>query len=165
VYCHGTIADHALSLLKAEVGKKGAERLMKNLEPKVVETIEEINPRVPWINEPDCITCHVDYERPGENGSAFNQWTSSLEELYRMRTDNAGIRCEACHNSTHAEYPATNPFSTNRDNFQPLQYSGAPYPISSNASCQVCHKQDMEDPIHHENMLRPFRNIQAFVAR
>lgn len=27
-------------------------------------------------------------------------------------------------------------------------------------ACFVCHKEEMEDPVHHENMMREFRNKQ-----
>jgi hypothetical protein len=75
-----------------------------------------------------------------------------------MRTDEMGMRCIGCHNSTHSEYPATNIYNVNRDNTQPMQYSGKPLPIGSEASCKVCHKQDMNLSGHHPNMVRSFRN-------
>ncbi|RLB72149.1 MAG: cytochrome C, partial [Deltaproteobacteria bacterium] len=55
--CHGTMEDHSLSLLKKEreAGKKGAARLMENLQARVVDSVDEIKPRSPWINEPDCL--------------------------------------------------------------------------------------------------------------
>jgi hypothetical protein len=157
--CHGTMAEHAISLLRAEEGKKSTARLIKNLSPEQVSSAKDVNPRAPWLNEPDCLTCHVDYEQPGNNPSAFNVWTSGPEELYRIRFGEEGsIRCEACHGSTHALYPAVNGISVNRDNIQPIQYSNMPYPIGSNFSCEVCHKMKMEDSIHHWNMERDVRN-------
>jgi hypothetical protein len=114
---------------------------------------------MPWVNEPDCLVCHVDFEKPETDASGYNVWNSDFSELYRIRSDDAGIRCAACHGSTHALYPANNPFSTNRDNRQPMQYSGLPYPVGSDFTCRVCHMTDMEDAsIHHENMERFFRN-------
>ncbi len=162
VECHGTIAEHALGLLKGQEKKKGAARLMKHLESKQVASKAEINPRDPWVKQPDCLNCHVDYEQPVSRASSYNQGTASYEELYRVRMDNAGIRCEACHGATHALYPANNPFGWNRDNLQPMQYSKLPFPIGSNQNCQICHTQKIEDPIHHENMMREFRNAEKF---
>ncbi|MEJ2545673.1 MAG: multiheme c-type cytochrome [Calditrichaceae bacterium] len=119
--------------------------------------VDDINPRWPWIKEPDCLTCHEDFDQPiGDSG--YNVWNDEFEELYRIRTDNVGIRCEACHGSTHALYPAKNPFSKNRDNMQPMQYANQPTPIGSNLKCETCHTIKMEESVHHENMEHMFRN-------
>lgn len=158
VNCHGTMSDHAISLLKGESNAVAAARLMKGLKPVVANSIAEINGRRPWVNEPDCLSCHIDFGKPTNNLSAFNKWTDNVDNLYRRRTDMVGIRCIACHGSPHAEYPAINPYSKIRDVLQPLQYSGQPYPIGSEMSCEICHVEKMEFPIHHENMARPFRN-------
>jgi len=156
--CHGTLEDHALSLLKKEheAGKAGAERLMAHLAPRTVASVDEIVGRTPWLNEPDCLNCHgEDYERPdAATASAFNTWTAGGEELFRNRTDDSGLlQCEACHGSTHANYPAMNRwFGADRDNIQPLQYQGNRRAIGAGGNCAVCHGVDMEDSIHHENM-------------
>lgn len=159
-HCHGSLADHALSLLKAEeeAGKQRATVLMEHLQPEMVDTVADIIPRQPWINEPDCLNCHVDFQPP-EDDITFNQWTANAGELYRNRTDESGqIPCSACHNSTHAIYPTVNPYGEDLDNRQPLQYQGVPYPLGSNMGCAVCHTIEMEDEMHHPNMLRDFRN-------
>jgi len=93
--------DHALSLLKAEkeAGKKGADRLMKHLEPRSIDSVEQVNPRTPWFNEPDCMNCHVEFEPPETDESEFNLWTKGLNQLFRTRTDDVGIMCQACHGS------------------------------------------------------------------
>ncbi|NCC25643.1 MAG: cytochrome C [Deltaproteobacteria bacterium] len=160
VDCHGTLEDHALSLLKREHedGRPTAARLMANLKPRMVDSVDEINPRTPWINEPDCLTCHVDFQAP-VRATAFNVWTNGLEELFRMRSDDAGIMCSACHGSTHANYPAQNMYGKNRDNIPPLQYQGDNLPIGSNRNCNLCHTEDMDFSIHHPNFMRPFRNV------
>jgi hypothetical protein len=159
VDCHGELSDHALALLMGQSEKPSAARVAANLIPTKVTNKDEINPRQAWINQPDCITCHEDFMKPGENSTAFNVWNEDFSELYRIRTDYAGIRCQACHGATHAEYPASNAFGPNRDNIQPMQYQSAPYPIGSNLKCETCHIQKMEDPVHHENMYRNFRNM------
>jgi len=158
--CHGHMEDHALSLLKAEkaAGKRAADRLMKHLSPRSVSAVEKIDPRIPWINQPDCMNCHVDFEPPDTDESEFNLWTKKENELYRMRTDDAGIMCGACHGSTHAVYPANNLYEKDRDNIPPIQYQKNPYPIGANKNCRVCHTIDMEEEIHHPNMLGMFRN-------
>ena len=100
-----------------------------------------------------------DFNEP-ETDETFNMWTSSVDELYRSRTDDAGVMCQACHGTTHAIYPATNIFGDKRDNLQPFQYQENPYPIGSNKNCKVCHTIDMEDEMHHPNTLTMFRNVQ-----
>ncbi len=158
-YCHGTLEDHALSLLKPEyeAGKPSAARLMEHLRARTAASVDEINPRVPWLNEPDCLTCHQDFSRPDRaTASAFNVWTSGADELYRNRSDESELlQCQACHGSTHATYPTySDHFGADRDNIQPLQYQGNRRPIGAAGNCKVCHTIDMEDSIHHENMER-----------
>jgi len=159
-YCHGEMEDHAISLLKGELaqGKTRAEALLDKIKPFNFARAEEIAPRTPWVNEPDCLNCHVDFQVP-ETDTTFNQWTDAEGHLFRNRTDESGrLRCAACHGSPHAIYPAANPYNGNRDVLQPLQYQGEPYPIGSNRNCKVCHTIDMDEEMHHKNMLREFRN-------
>ncbi|MBU2539144.1 MAG: cytochrome ubiquinol oxidase subunit I [Proteobacteria bacterium] len=160
--CHGTLEDHALSLLLAEkkAGKAGADRLMEHLKPRLASSLGDIKPRTPWLNEPDCLTCHVNFSPP-ETVNAFNVWTKDGKELYRNRHDNSGsIHCAACHGSAHAIYPATNPYEKERDNFGPLQYQGNPYPMGANRNCKVCHTIDMDMDMHHPNSLGMMRNTR-----
>ncbi|MDP3431185.1 MAG: cytochrome c, partial [Desulfomicrobium sp.] len=156
VNCHGTLEDHALTLLKAEkeAGKPKAELLMRHIKPRLVASIEEIESRTPWNDQPDCLNCHVDFEAPqGDNPSAFNQWVRGPAGLYRTRADDAGLMCQSCHGSTHAEFPATNAFHPDLDAIQPLQYQGHPGPIGSKGNCAVCHTEDMYYEFHHPNIL------------
>ena len=157
--CHGTITDHASGLLNAQKETNSSTRLIKNLKTVFAQSPEAVSPRIPWIQEPDCLGCHENFAKPEEGSTGFNKWNSDFSELYRVRTDYAGVRCEACHNSTHSEYPARNDFGKNWDNSQPMQYANMPLPIGSDFSCEVCHKKKMEMAIHHPNMERDFRNI------
>lgn len=157
--CHGSFSEHALSLLRYEEEKAAACRLMVHLKPTQVASVDSVKSRRPWINEPDCLTCHRDFGIPEPQSNAFNVWNDNFEELYRMRTENVGIRCPACHGATHALYPAHNPFMKNRDNMQPMQYSRQPTPIGSNQTCATCHTIAMEFSVHHENMEGMFRNM------
>ena len=153
VDCHGNLTDHALALLVHEnsKGKKSAMRYMKYLEPDTVDKLEDIQPRKPWTQEPDCLACHIDFEDP-ETDSGFNKWTDSADTLFRNQTGDAGIRCIACHGSPHALYPAQNAFDPNRDNIQALQYQEKAGPIGGNQECRACHMIDMTDNYHHNNM-------------
>lgn len=147
--CHGSMEDHAISLLKGEqaMGKKGADKLLKLLTPRAVGTQAAINPRIPWENEPQCLTCHVDFAAP-ETDNGFNSWSEDKSTLYSVNTDEIGaIHCAACHGSPHAIYPATD-----RDNMQPMQYMGTAQSLGANGTCTVCHIDEMSDAIHHPGM-------------
>jgi cytochrome bd-type quinol oxidase subunit 1 len=154
-FCHGYLEDHALSLLKKEeeMGKPGAKRLMAHLTPRTAKSLEEINPRTPWLNEPDCLNCHVDFERPDiETASGFNRWTQGPEELFRLRHEYTGtLMCQACHGATHAVYPAKNKLSPDLDNIQPLQYQKNRRPMGFK-NCWVCHMVPMNIPPAHHPM-------------
>ncbi|MBN1338512.1 MAG: c-type cytochrome [Bacteroidales bacterium] len=158
--CHGTLGDHAAGLLNAQTETASSRRLLANLKTQYVATTADVFPRIPWVQQPDCLGCHENFEKPAAGFNAFNKWNSDFSGLYRIRTGDAGIRCAACHNSTHSEYPARNAFGRNLDNAQPMQYNGTPLPIGSEFSCEVCHKQKMEESVHHPNMERMFRNIR-----
>jgi len=155
VDCHGSLTDHALSLLVYEKkkGNQSSMRLMKHMTPYHVNKIKDIQPRKPWIQEPDCLACHIDFDSP-ETDSGYNQWVDSDDKLFRNQTGDAGIRCIACHGAPHALYPAKNVFDTNRDNIQPLQYQKNAGPIGENRQCSVCHTIHMTDNYHHTNMLK-----------
>jgi hypothetical protein len=153
--CHGSVQEHAVALLKTQAEKPPARRLLAAL--KEAER-DSIAPRTAWHGQPDCLTCHGDFEQPDPAGAGFNHWTLQAADLYRNRTDYAGVRCPACHGPTHALYPSNNPSSRDRDNIQPLQYGGMRAPIGSDGSCGVCHRKAMQDALHHPNMVRTFRN-------
>ncbi len=155
--CHGDMKEDAVALLKTQQEKPPARRLMDPLE---VKNKEGIAARIGWIGENDCLNCHQDFQRPATGASGFNQWTGELSELYRIRSDYAGVRCPACHGSTHALYPTHNLFDRDHDNIQPLQYSGSRAPLGTNHTCAICHKKPMQDALHHPNMERAMRNAK-----
>jgi mono/diheme cytochrome c family protein len=155
-HCHGTMEDHALSLLRGEeqAGKPKAELLMRGLKPRLVDAVEQVNPRTPWNDQPDCLGCHVDFERPADQETyAFNKWVRGPAGLYRLRSDDAGLMCESCHGPTHAEYPAVNKFHQNLDAIQPMQYQGVNAVIGARGNCAVCHIEEMDFDFHHPNSL------------
>lgn len=156
--CHGTLEQHALSLLKQEQqdGKARAAVLMTTLTPGLATG--NIVARKPWVQQPDCLHCHVNYQPP-ETDTISNARTGGEQELYRNRTDDSGrLFCAACHSSPHALYPAHNPHGGQLDSLQPLQYQGNHLPLGANRNCSVCHTVAMEDEMHHINTLRSFRN-------
>ncbi len=58
-------------------------------------------------------------------------------KLYRVSTGHGGLFCQACHGSTHAEWPTANPSAN--DNVTANQLQGHSGYI---AECQVCHEPD-----------------------
>ena len=152
--CHGYMEDHAAGLLKAEQeqGKPRADALLAHLKMRTVDSLDVVNPRVPWLNQPDCLNCHQDFEAPSTT-DAYNVWTSGPEGLYRIRMDELGaVPCIGCHNSPHAVWPADNGYGQNRDNIPPLQYMGVAQSMGAGGTC-VCHSEPMDYSAHHPNML------------
>jgi hypothetical protein len=68
-------------------------------------------------------------DMPGDPGAIGNP------KLYRVSTGHGGLFCEACHGSTHAEWPASNPNAN--DNIPAAQIQGHTGYI---AECTVCHE-------------------------
>ena len=65
--------------------------------------------RIPWANEPKCVTCHLGVAQ-----------VDTRNTLYRNVTGHGGIYCANCHSSPHALVPS----SQLADNYQALQYQG-----------------------------------------
>ncbi len=76
--------------------------------------------RNPWVTLPRCETCH---------GAAFGEQPNTL---YRNSTGHGGMYCEACHGSTHAIFPTSQP----NDNLQNISLQGR---AGTLADCRVCH--------------------------
>ncbi len=154
--CHGYLEDHTLGLLKKELPENPrAARLMFHLKPRLAASVEAINPRTPWLQEPDCLNCHQGGQRPkAETSSAFNTWAKGVEHLYRSRKDDTGkVPCIACHNGPHAIYPTDNAYGKDRDNVQPLQYMGVAGAMGTGGRCGVCHITKPEEDGHHTSFL------------
>lgn len=110
--------------------------------------------RVGWLEQPSCQNCHtgtalrnsgqIRYTSAfGTNGLpraaldptfATNPNTPSAGlDLYRYSKGHGGMQCEACHGSTHAEYPSSHA----SDNVQSIQLQGHSGVL---AECSACHK-------------------------
>ncbi len=77
--------------------------------------------RVPWSNEPKCVTCHA-----GVAG------VDTGDPLYRNATGHGNVHCARCHGSPHAMVPGREA----SDNYQAMQYQHSPKTIGS---CGACH--------------------------
>lgn len=129
-------------------GKGVAGELMAGLTPRQVNSVEEIKGRTPWMQEPDCLTCHEDFYPPeSRDVRSFNVWTENAEELYRMRSGEAGIQCQACHGATHAVYPARNIWNCSFPLESVDMWSSItwiwPVPLSSFWRCGIRRRSDM----------------------
>jgi hypothetical protein len=104
VDCHGTMGDMATAITN--------------------------NVKIPWVDEPQCITCHTDVTEV-DTGTT----------LYRNATGHAGIYCAACHQSPHAMIPSREA----TDNYQARQYQNASVSIGSCAACHDTSKPEEGD--------------------
>ena len=159
--CHGDISSLATGLLMAasEHDKPAAQRML----PWLADTAAGPAPadgRRPWINLPDCLGCHVDFEPPDTDVLPPGALSPSAAARFNAGSDDAGILCTGCHGSPHALYPADNPYGRDRDDIVPLQFQGTPYPVGANGGCRVCHTIDMTDSIHHFAASAMFRNTR-----
>lgn len=151
-HCHGYLEDHALSLLKGEekAGKDRALPYMEGITSRAIPRVEDIIPRKPWLQEPDCMTCHEDGAPDPRTASAVNVWVDGPANLYRNRKDAMeAVPCIACHGAPHATYPTANAYGAERDNLQPLQYMGFAGPVGARESCAVCHVEAPAGDAHH----------------
>lgn len=111
--------------------------------------------RTGWLNEPTCQQCHSG-TATSNNGqirytSCFTDtstWTERVAvnqtfatksnapapglSLYRFSAGHGGLQCEACHGSTHAEFPATH----NNDNVRNEKIQGH---AGVMIECTACH--------------------------
>lgn len=155
--CHGTLAEHGAGLLRGGAAVPRAGQLLARLEEWGGRSLATVRGRRPWVNQPDCLTCHVDFAQP-EQRSASNTWTAEAGALYSRRADESGaMRCTTCHGSAHGLYPVASAGGEPAPR-QPWQSQGNGLPLGSNLNCAVCHLFEMSDAPHHPNMERQFRN-------
>jgi hypothetical protein len=109
--------------------------------------------RTGWLNEPVCQSCHTGtaiknsgairytsafddagaVRQPADQTYATNADTPAPGlSLYRFSKGHGGLACEACHGSTHAEFPS----SQRNDNLQSEQRQGHAGTLSE---CSACH--------------------------
>jgi hypothetical protein len=108
-----------------------------------------------WLEQPNCQSCHTG---TATKNSGQIRYTSALDaqgklrqaadntfatnadvpapgfDLYRFSKGHGGLRCEACHGSTHAIYPSIHA----NDNIQSQQLQGHSGTL---VRCDACHDQ------------------------
>ena len=95
--------------------------------------------RQPWLEEPRCADCHG--SQYAENDKTLYRNSVFLNSPDTTKMDGK-IYCEACHNSTHAEFRSTNP----ADSSIPQKFQGDDYWVWN---CYVCHTDYMPAPSMH----------------
>ena len=111
--------------------------------------------RVGWLEQPACQSCHtgtathnngqIRYLTAFEPGGGLRQAVDATFatdtdvpapgfDLYRFSFGHGGLACEACHGSTHAEYPALH----RNDNLQSQAVQGHGGVL---AECAACHTE------------------------
>ncbi|MCE9611503.1 MAG: hypothetical protein K8R23_15000 [Chthoniobacter sp.] len=109
--------------------------------------------RTGWLDEPGCQTCHtgsatqnnglIRYTSSFDTNGQLRQAVSALfatnpdtpapgKSLYRFSKGHGGLQCEACHGSTHAEFPSAH----RNDNVQSAQLQGHAGVLME---CTACH--------------------------
>ena len=109
--------------------------------------------RTGWLDEPVCQSCHTGtaiqnngeirylsaFEDDGSPRAAVDDTFATTPDapapglsLYRFSTGHGGLYCEACHGSTHAEFPS----SESNDNLQSIAIEGHAGLLSE---CTACH--------------------------
>jgi uncharacterized protein (TIGR03437 family) len=101
-----------------------------------------------WLEEPTCQSCHpgggARFTSAFENGQprvgSNSRFATTPDtpaaglSLYRFSTGHGGLKCEACHGSTHAELPSSHA----NDNVQSIAIQGHAGMLSE---CARCHQQ------------------------
>ncbi len=109
--------------------------------------------RTGWLNEPTCQNCHTGtavsnngqirytsvFDSSGQPRVAVDQTFATNPNapaaglsLFRFSAGHGGVKCEACHGSTHAEFPS----SHRNDNIQSIQHQGH---VGMFVECVNCH--------------------------
>lgn len=109
--------------------------------------------RMGWLHEPTCQSCHTGtatenngqirytsvFDAPGHVRQAVDETFATTPDvpgpglsLYRFSSGHGGMKCEACHGSTHAEFPSIH----HNDNVQSLQRQQH---VGMLVECDACH--------------------------
>ena len=106
--------------------------------------------RTGWLDQPNCQACHHDGQRELTAVSStgiLKKWVDTRYattanvpaanfSLYRFSSGHGGLMCEACHGSTHAEYPSSHA----NDNVLSNDVQGR---SGSLGECSACHKKSV----------------------
>jgi len=121
--------------------------------------------RTGWLDEPACQSCHTGtathnngeirytsaFESPGQRRVAVDSTYATNADtpaaglsLYRFSKGHGGLLCEACHGSTHAEFPS----SHRNDNLQNIAQQGHAGVLVECSSCHGTQPQTIDGGPH-----------------
>jgi hypothetical protein len=122
---------------------------------KIADPIKGVRVRDPWFDMPTCQSCHQNGKRDtvaltvdSANGtfayknSADTRFASNPDtpvagvSLYRFSVGHGNLQCEACHNSTHAEFTSKTAANSVNDNLRAIEAQGYAAAIRE---CTACH--------------------------
>lgn len=115
-----------------------------------------------WLNEPNCQACHSNGQRSlsavDTNGNLINtsdqrfattpNVPSTGFSLFRFSSGHGGVKCSACHGSTHAEFPSTEA----NDNVQSISAQGYSGTVRE---CTACHATVPTNPTGGPHGMHP----------
>ena len=166
--CHGDIL--AVAGFTPELAlPHSVDRLPKDPNLLTVKLKITGEQRLPWVDMPKCQSCHTGdalnhlgskivgtqaYTNPdADTASPILAPKSRFAEnnrLYRFSQTHGGVACEACHGSTHAEWPAR--ITNTSDNLTPTQIQGYAAEI---AECGACHTGDLSPSLKGPHGIHP----------
>jgi len=116
-----------------------------------------------WLDEPSCEACHTGTAvrnagqiRYTDAFAADGAWRQAVDprfavnpgKLYRLSTGHGNLACEACHGSTHAEYPS----SHENDNMMAVRLQGHAGTLSE---CAACHGSNASNSLKGPHGMHP----------
>lgn len=118
--------------------------------------------RAGWLAEPNCQACHSNSLRRLSAVDANGNLLATTDQryattpdtpsagfsLYRFSAGHGGMKCSACHGSTHAEYPS----SEANDNVQSIGVQGYAGTVTE---CTACHANVPSNPTGGPHGMHP----------
>lgn len=141
--CHGTLETHTAQLLKPFSVPE-----VVPLKQALGDVLQGVAPRKPYVQSPDCLSCHEDFE-PAMPTSMASMTDSPEQRFSAMNDEMEALACAACHGRAHELVPATRP-GVNRQSSAYMDRPGAMGAVT----CTVCHAEEMEDEAHHPGILK-----------
>ena len=116
---------------------------------------------VPGVGEPVQVAHMIQSpDSPFAENQGVNAHGAAVSTLYRLSTGHGGVKCEGCHNSTHAIWPVKNSFSN--DNIAATQLQGHTGTIIECSSCHgknsFEHRRFQKQPDSRRSHERPPRH-------
>lgn len=148
-YCHpGSTTQCLRGVMGAAINKDTGNLLLECQSCHGIMSKVGTDGRAGWKDLPSCQNCHYRSDQSGayiRDTSAFDLFDnfrtatsifSTGSGLYKLSSTHGGVHCEACHGSTHAEYPSAEP----NDNVQSIMLQGYQGTLRE---CSTCHPKTM----------------------